>query len=702
MNDSSRRPRLYPPLPPVFYKACLRGLTGLLSGLVTGMASGATAADLPSPPKAAAPQEAYVDRVIDGLSIDDSLELQANDYNASGWPRSWQVDYSLFSQRGATSTQSQSFGFSGFLDTPNYGTLSVNASAVEQRLDSFSNRTLGRSSTWRIDQRAVPLDGGWRANVSVGDIYAGTVPMALANGRISIPSTQISGAAGQLYFGDTADINAAIGQAGIFSGVDVSGFERLTGRIASAGGQMKLPFAGLGGRTDVAFQLIDGRDVSSSSSGNGGTQNTQSIWLATGWEGVAPWSSSVRNGFGPISNRQGGLRLQGNIIRSTGSKDGDALGLWADATWRTERWRHSAAVYRFEPLLRWGTSTLASDLQGVYYQADFSTRQWQAGFTSEFSDSVSNRGAGRSGRSTFFSANGRYRLDSRNALGATLSVRALSAPGQAVSLNWLQTNDWGQTQWRGDFANTTQSHTRRLGVDQNWPVPAPATLSTSLALERMTGGQSPGTGLIWGVLGSWSPFSQWSLDSSVRGARRTGGAQSLDANFGLSVQVGYGWRLALRYTEARGKEPLQPLVVSALTSALLPAVIETSTNRSIQLVLSYSGRAGLATAPLGGSPGTGAGALSGNVFFDADVNGRREASEGGVPGVTVILDRRYVTRTDAQGRYEFPFVAAGRHLIELSTDNIPLPWSPVTQEPANVEVLVREKTLYDFPVQRDR
>ena len=57
-------------------------------------------------------------------------------------------------------------------------------------------------------------------------------------------------------------------------------------------------------------------------------------------------------------------------------------------------------------------------------------------------------------------------------------------------------------------------------------------------------------------------------------------------------------------------------------------------------------------------------------------NGRREASEGGVPGVTLILDRRFVTRTDAQGRYEFPAVAEGEHVIEVSSDNVPLPWTP--------------------------
>jgi hypothetical protein len=31
-------------------------------------------------------------------------------------------------------------------------------------------------------------------------------------------------------------------------------------------------------------------------------------------------------------------------------------------------------------------------------------------------------------------------------------------------------------------------------------------------------------------------------------------------------------------------------------------------------------------------------------------------------------------RTDAQGRYEFPFVVAGEHTLRVQPDNIPLPW----------------------------
>ena len=88
--------------------------------------------------------------------------------------------------------------------------------------------------------------------------------------------------------------------------------------------------------------------------------------------------------------------------------------------------------------------------------------------------------------------------------------------------------------------------------------------------------------------------------------------------------------------------------------------------------------------------------------LNLSANGRREASEAGVPGVTVILDRRFVTRTDAQGRYDFPAVAAGEHVIEVSSDNVPLPWSPALREPVRIRLYVRQLTTQDFAVQRDR
>lgn len=669
--------------------------------------SGTTAVPPTPAPASTVSGAPYTDRVLDLSGIaDGGIALKSSDYNVNGWPRSLRIDYALTSQKGVgiAQTQTRAIGIGGFLDTPDHGALSLNANLLRQSGDAVGNLARDSISTWRVDQRALPLDGGWRANHSAGDINTGNASLARGLGRVSLPTVPIRGLGGQWYQGDAIGLNAAAGRTGLFNGLDLAGFEPSGGVTASAGGQWRLAPAALrllgSGQTDAAVQAIQSQNITDGA-GFGTAQNTRGLWAAMAWEGAAPWAAALGPGYGLVQERLGGLRVQGNIATSATTADGHALGLWADAAWRSERWRHAAGLFRFEPHLRWGPAFLASDIQGVYLQADTSTRQWQAGYAAEFSDSV-RHASGTRAKSAFFNVNGRYRLDTRNALGAALSARALGSTGQALQLTWDQTNDWGQTQWRGDLASTGQGRTTRVGVDQTWPVGFPNALNTSLAWERTAGDVSPGTGWIWGVLGTLAPSSDWSLDASLRGARRSDGAQSLNANIGLRWQPHVNWSLALRYTQARGQDPLSPLVVSALTAATLAPVLATQSSQSLQLLLRYEASAGRSDAPLGGAIGSGAGTLSGSVFFDADSNGRREATEAGVPGVTVILNRRFVARTDAQGRYEFPAVVAGDHVIEISADNVPLPWSPALRDAVKVRLYVRQLTTQDFAVQRER
>ena len=660
------------------------------------------------PEASASGSNVYVDRVMDLPPDDDPLLLRATSYDDSGWSRGWRVDAAATSQKGFSRSRNQSLGLSGFIDTPDYGIFSATANLVEARDTVPDNPQFNASgSSFRLDQRALPLNSGWRADHSLGDINTGSTPLARGIGRIALPSAPIRGLGGQWTRGDELGLNFSGGQAGIFNGIDLSGFNQIGGRIVSAGGQMRLDGKPPGspaalGRLDGAVQVIDARglpfDVFT-----GARQEAQSAFASAAWEGAAPWSESMVGGNAPVSERRGGLRMQGNLVSSTASIDGRANGLWADAAWRTERWRQTAGAFRFDPNLRWGAAVLASDLQGAYWQADTATRQWQFGFNGELSDAVSNRDA----KSVYVSSYGSYRIDSRNGLSGSLSLRALSNPAQSVMLSWDRTSAFGQTQWRSDLVRTIGLRTVRFGADHIWPLPAPATFISSLAWENLSGGAAgPVNGYVWGLLGSLSPYANVSIDGSLRGTSRSDGSSALSANVAVALNLQRGWSLSLRYTESRGQEPQSSLLTSALSSALTSAVsantLAPTDSRSVQLLLTYQGRAGSSARPLGGLPGGGAGSISGTVYFDTDSNGRREASEGGVPGVTVILDKRYVTRTDAQGRYEFAYVATGDHLIEASADNVPLPWSPVAREPVKTIVMVRDVTTQDFAVQRDR
>jgi hypothetical protein len=81
-------------------------------------------------------------------------------------------------------------------------------------------------STWRVDQRGLPLDGGWRANHSAGEI---STPVHLAGawpGTVSLATTPIRGVGGQWVLGDQW-ISQRVGRAHRASVVfDLSGSAR--------------------------------------------------------------------------------------------------------------------------------------------------------------------------------------------------------------------------------------------------------------------------------------------------------------------------------------------------------------------------------------------------------------------------------------------------------------------------------------------
>jgi hypothetical protein len=521
--------------------------------------------------------------------------------------------------------------------------------------------------------------------------------MARGLGRIFLPFIPISGIGGHWSRGDAVDLNASTGNPGLFTGIDTNGFSPSGGRVSAAGGQVELAGQRNGlSHTEAAVQMVDAHNIAEPGSASG--LSARSLWAALAWEGAAPWATTFTPGRSdPVPSRSGGIRVQGNLMQSSSNAGDRAFGGWLDAAWRTNWLQNTAGIYYLEPNLRWGSIGAASDLRGGYWRADTSARRWNLGWTVEASDSVS----GLAGRSVFGNIYGRYSLDTRNTLGATLSLRNGSGSGQAVRVSWDHLSDWGQTQWRGNIQRAGAIRTLFAGVDQTWALPLPFALSTSLGLEQSRGAGVSASIRSWGLLAAYAPTSQFMVDASVRGAHGAS-SDALNANIGVSWRYNLNWSLIGRYTESRGQDPESAQIVSALTAATLVPVIPTSASRSLQLILRYEDRAGTVSAPLGGAPGTGAGALQGTVFFDADSNGRRDASESGTPNITVVLDRRFVARTDAQGRYEFPWVAAGAHVLQIQTDNVPLPWSPVLRDPVPVSVVVRGTTTTDFALQRDR
>lgn len=644
----------------------------------------------------------YIDRVLESGPQRAGEGEDPEAYEAAGWARSLRLEYSMGVTRGPTESLTRALAFGGYVDTPQYGTVSMQGNIVRAHSDGSPLGLVARNrtSSWtaRIDQRALPLEGGWLGNHSIGDIN--TLVPALGRGlsRIFLPSTPIAGAGGEWLLRDEASINASTGQPGLFSGFDISGFQPSRGRVSTAGGQLRL--AGdrsSASRVDGAVQVMQARDAADAGIPVG-TQVT-STWSALAWEGLAPWAEGPATALPPdaLSLRPGRARAQLSLLQSNGSTGPGSSGGWLDAAWRTQLVQHTAGVFHFNPDLRWGVTTMPGDLRGGYWRGDLATRQWQVGWSVEESDSVT----GRFGNSTYASLYGRYQLNLRSAIDSTLSLRRGSGDADSLQLNWSQLTDLGQTRLRGSVLRTRTGNTRFVGVDQTWAMSAPTVWSTAVGWQDSDEAFVPSPLWTWAVLASTSPISRLTVEASLHGAR--GGASSaLFANVGLSWQFTRDWAVGLRYTEARGEDPQSVQVVSALTAATQAPPTTVVSSRALQVTLRYETRAGTVPVPLGGTRTSGAGSLSGTVFLDADHSGRREASEAGVPNVTVVLDGKFVTRTDASGRYEFPSIVAGEHTVQVQPDNVPLPWSPARGDAVKVQVLVRGAVVEDFAMQRER
>ncbi|MGZ5113370.1 MAG: hypothetical protein ACXWHC_14030 [Usitatibacter sp.] len=156
------------------------------------------------------------------------------------------------------------------------------------------------------------------------------------------------------------------------------------------------------------------------------------------------------------------------------------------------------------------------------------------------------------------------------------------------------------------------------------------------------------------------------------------------------------WSILATYYDNRSETQNFLSIAPLVPLDTLPVVAK---DRAIFLTVRYEDRAGTPVAPLGGAPGSGAGIIAGHIFYDANDDGRRAANEAGAANVTVLLDGKFSTRTDADGRFEFPLVASGTHSIAVVPDNLALPYA-VSDARREVAVRTRETTTIEIPATR--
>jgi hypothetical protein len=223
-------------------------------------------------------------------------------------------------------------------------------------------------------------------------------------------------------------------------------------------------------------------------------------------------------------------------------------------------------------------------------------------------------------------------------------------------------------------------------------------LSTTAAVDRIrstaiTNVEQDSTVVRLAVYGGGDLTARLALDGSVQWATAVQGqaAPSRSADVSLTWQVARAWSVLASYYENRVGS-WTPLVVTSPLAPPTPAFIPAAGERGVFLTVRYQEARGAHFVPLGGVPGSGSGRLSGVVYLDANENGRYDAGESGAANVTVVLDGRFSVRSNSNGRFDFPAVAAGHHVLTVQADNLPLPWTLTNSGRTEVDVATRDRT----------
>ncbi|WP_157085055.1 carboxypeptidase-like regulatory domain-containing protein [Hydrogenophaga palleronii] len=619
---------------------------------------------------------AYVDRVIEGLPPEPTAAAESQPYDPSGWPRFLRLETRLGTQPFDQSHKTRiGYGIYGLLDTPNHGTLSIDGTYAPH--DSSGSLTLR--------QRAMPLSNGWMLSNELGVITPPSPAILRLPTRIYLPTAILQGVSTEWENpGKGLQLQASTGEPGRLDFLPSNGFRKLMGQRTTFGGQWRInaddtnPLSTQG--WTVALQHEDARRVSNLDvpTQPGDIVDANATVLALRFEGADH-------------------RIQAQVLQSQASNvSGSRSGFWIDGEWDDGPRRHGLGAYRLERDLSWANQPMANDLVGVYARSSWRTRQWSAEGSVDWLDSIS----GRSDSGYFATGSARWRLDRDNTIGAGATVRHFGGDAWSSYGDWRFQNGWGNSGLRLEFQQAdNEADARWLTWDQEWQVPQGWSLSTTLGVGAYDAYQSRPKESVWRTALSMSApiTAKASLRGNVNTERSNNGQTRYSLNLGGHWRIDQRWSFEANYNRYTGRnrfdtslDPLAPPV-----NFFIP-----QSDRSFYAVLRYELEAGSRNVPLGGRAADGGGRIEGTVYFDDNRSGTQEASEQGVPNVTVYLDNRYAVRTDSQGRFEFPFVASGPRTVTVRGETLPLPWNVVNQGQARVDVRLRESATLSIPVQR--
>jgi hypothetical protein len=630
----------------------------------------------------------YQDKFINGGTlVPDISKGDAQTDSDQGLARSLQIDgvvSALSSRDGASSTNLEENGFiaKSQWETASYGAWSFDGSARAGGSGGPTEQGQGGSVTLR--ERAMPFDGGWQADNAMGDLNTPDIGLARLEPRFILPTSLMQGLTTEWRGPDSLQVVAGGGVPGLYNGIVVPDFQTLGGTTATAGAQWS-PSS----HWTVGGQFIDAHDTN----------------LAIGTAVDADTRFSSNTELLTAAWKDGGKRLDLNLVDSDISGKANAVGGWVDGSITQGRFQQSGGVFRIDPNMTWGNQLIANDMEGGYYRFDYQGRRWMTDVGVDEVHSVSGLGSDI----TFLTGDAHYQLSRDWGVGSIANVSRSDAD-TAWSLEGYvdHPNIWGAGRAQADFARNQMGQDVRLTLNQAWATPTGIRLSTSTYVERISGatangGQQDSTVLGLDAVGGGQFTAKLGIEGNVNwaGAVQGRAAPGVSADVSLTYRLSHAWEILATYYDSR-TGAWTPLTVVSPLSPPVAAVLPATQERGVFLTFRYKRATGMHFAPLGGAPGAGSGDIAGVVFLDANNNGHADAGETGAPNVTVVLDGRFSVQTDAKGRFSFPVVATGHHVISVVPDNLPLPWILINEGRAEVEVTTRDRTEIDIAAQRPR
>jgi len=629
---------------------------------------------------------AFQDRYVGGAGPADLSGEDGEAQDDRGLARSVQIDGVMSALKSTEGAQSSSVSDSGIVAKSQWETVGYGAWSLDGSIAGAAQGTSehGQGATLGLRQRAMPFDGGWQADNALGDINTPDINLARLQPRFLLPTSPMQGATTEWRGPGDLQISAGGGVPGLFEGILVPNFRTLGGSMATAGAEWS-PAT----HWTMGGQVIEARDVN--------------LAVGSAVDGSSPLTSTT--GLLSTAYQDRNEHLDINLLDGDVQGKANGFGFWADGSVAQGRFQHDAGIFRIDPNVTWGNQLISNDIEGGYYRLGYQGRRWFADFDVDEVRSVSGLGS----NTTFLTGDSRYQLARDWGIGEAANL-SINDHGDAWSLEGFldHPNRWGSGRAQLQHAHTLMGDEDTLLLNEAWEMPVGVHLNTSASVVRTNGtapgSQTPDSTLLLVALDGGGQFnSKLGAEGTVNWTTAVQGrtGPGIGANVSLTYQISRAWEVLATYYQSQTGS-WKPLTVNSPLAPPVAPTIPSMGERGIFLTVRYKRVAGMHFAPLGGGPGAGSGEIAGMIYLDANNDGQFEAGEAGAPNVTVILDGRFSAQTDANGRFSFPVVVTGHHVIKVVSDNLPLPWAVAGEGQTSVEVTTRARTEVKIGAQRFR